>query len=168
MKDIKIAIRVCKYELEETNIPYGNILNVIIDYNSKSRYGRCIRKESLNGFEIEISSKLLEDYVPFRSLKTVLLHEFLHTCPGCLNHGNKWKYYVGILNSKYGYNISRLSSDEELGIISEKKEEDVFVKHEVVCTCCGKTYRRQRDCKLTKHPELYRCGECRGELELLY
>ena len=63
---------------------------VRLNTRAKKRYGRCICK---NGwYEIELSAHLVHADSSF--VYTVLAHEVLHTCPGCMNHGPLWKQYA--------------------------------------------------------------------------
>lgn len=43
-------------------------------------------------------------------IQMTIVHELLHTCEGCFNHGAKWKYYAEVMNNKYGYQITRIYS----------------------------------------------------------
>ena len=66
------------------------------------------------------------------------------------------------VNSKYGYNITRL------GDISEA---NVKPKYIVVCKNCGLEYKYFKKGKVIKYLEAnsknIKCGKCRGELELI-
>ena len=94
-------------------LEFGKIVNFEINYRAKSRWGQCQRKGS--GYYINISDRLLQDDVPIKALKDTIIHEILHTCNGCMNHGTTWKNYADKVNKAYGYNIKRCTSAEEKG-----------------------------------------------------
>ena len=79
-------------EAKALNIPVSDEIDSKVAVNSRAvrRFGCCIVKD--NKFYIEISSKLLD--APEQMRKQTLAHEILHTCPGCKNHGNRWKQYA--------------------------------------------------------------------------
>lgn len=141
------------------NIPVSNQINPKVAINSRAirRFGCCIVKG--DRFYIEISSRLLAASEQVR--KQTLAHEILHTCPGCKNHGSRWKQYAARMNNAYGYNISRASTHEQLGI-----DDSVPFRYLLRCQGCGIEIKRLRRSKLTDHPELYRC-KCGGRLRLV-
>ena len=108
---------------------------------------------------IELSSKLYD--APELSCRQTLAHELIHTCDGCMNHGELFKKYADKMNRKYGYNIRRTNSAEEMGVESSNEN----AKYIVVCKKCGNEIRRTRQSPLTKNPSRYRC-KCGGELYL--
>lgn len=103
-------------------VPADICEQVDINPRPKKRYGCCRLKNGV--YHIEISEFILA--CDPEKISGVIAHEVLHTCKGCYNHGNMWKRYAVMMNSAYGYNIKRTSSNEEMGI------QDADVK--------GKTY----------------------------
>lgn len=85
-----------------------------------------------------------------------IIHEILHTCDGCMNHGKLWKRYAEIIRIKTGYNVTRTSSFEKFGL------ERPQTKYVFVCEDCGQIIRRDRMSKFVKNYHHYRCGECGG------
>ena len=63
---------------------------VRVNTRAKKRYGRCIFRD--RRYEIELSARL--QAADSSVVHTVLAHEVLHTCPGCMNHGARWKQYA--------------------------------------------------------------------------
>lgn len=63
---------------------------VRVNTRAKKRYGRCIFRDGR--YEIELSARL--QAADSSVVHTVLAHEVLHTCPGCMNHGARWKQYA--------------------------------------------------------------------------
>ncbi|HHT96331.1 MAG TPA: sprT domain-containing protein [Clostridiales bacterium] len=132
---------------------------VIINSRAKSRFGLCRKTPGKHDYQIEINNQLLETE-EFKAMNT-MIHEILHTCKGCMNHGKDWKFYANVMNIKFGYDISRTSSYEKLGI--EVPEAKFIVK----CNDCGNETKRQKKTKLITHTSHYRCGMCDGELTLI-
>ena len=152
----------CRNILKEEGIPVSNnITGPVINSRAKSRFGRCTKVRG--GYEIEISSRLLS--CNDKIIETVILHELLHTCPKCMNHGSLWKLYAAIINEKYGYQITCRTNYETLGLQAPGSRETI--KYMIVCTECGQKYPRKRKCRLVENVDRYRCGKCGGKLEIL-
>jgi len=68
-------------------------------------------------YELRFCIKYFEKWVKEgneEQILNTLLHEFCHMLPNCLNHGEHWKYNVGLLNKKFNMDIQRLGVDIEL------------------------------------------------------
>lgn len=153
-------------ELKEIGIPVSkNIEKVSINTRAKSRFGACkVRKNTLGerNYTIEISSEILSCEI--KDISSIIIHELLHTCKGCFNHGKKWKIYSALVKEKLGYNISRTQSYESLGL--NKPDEKEGIKYVVKCSGCGAEFPRKRLCNLVKNPHNYRCSKCGNILYL--
>lgn len=145
-------------EVRAAGIPVSDSIQpqVVVNRRARTRFGCC--KEKDDRFVIEISHLLLDG--PAHSCLQVLVHELLHTCPGCRNHGARWKSYARRMNEAYGYDIARLDSHQNLGIAAEAPPP----KYLLVCTACGARFPRMRASSLTKRPGRYRC-KCGGRLK---
>ena len=145
-------------EATNINIPISiNIVpDIIINTRAKGRFGQC--KKHNGQYLIEISQHLIE--AEDKYIREVLAHEVLHTCPNCMNHGRQWKYHAMRMNYKYGYEISRTNSCENLGITDPQIEQANYV---ITCNNCGRKTYKQRTSKVIKNPEKYRC-KCGGKL----
>lgn len=62
-----------------------------------------VTKDS-DGYRIELNSELMNSE---SSLREVLMHELIHTCDGCTNHGILFRENANKVNEYYGYNISK-------------------------------------------------------------
>lgn len=130
--------------------------DVIINTRAKKRYGRCVLQNGI--YTIEVSA-----YIPREDLlrlHEVIAHEVLHTCPGCMNHGARWKVYAEKMQAQYGYSIQRTAKEP---LVPENPPEARYV---LVCTACGMRIPRQKKSRAVEHPELYRC-KCGGMLRRL-
>lgn len=142
-----------KEKLLTLGIPLGESIaeQVFINPRTKSRLGLCRCREKV--YTIEISATLLgkQDLVD-----QTLIHELLHTCPDCMNHGPLWKKYAAIARQAFGFDISRTL---QLSPVPRKH------KYQLQCVRCGKMYYRDRMCSLVKAPWRYRC-KCGGRIFL--
>ena len=163
MKNLHNLFNECVNEVRAAGIEPGKIVDISINYRATTRWGQCKKRYGL--YSININHRILEDDTDVKAVKDTIIHEILHTCPNCWNHGREWQRLANIMNRKYGYEISRTGSCEDFGIDREEYAES-HAKYRIVCTSCGNVYRKQRACKVTKHPEYFRCGKCGGSLRL--
>ena len=154
---LKQELEVCKQMAKESNIKIGKIYDIKINSRAKKRWGLCSYYS--DGFVIEISSSLLEDNVRREALIDTLMHEVLHTCNGCMNHGKQWKTYAKIINEKYNLNIKTTTS------AAEKKIDNEEYNYIIACPKCGHQWKYIRFTKCVKHPERFiHTGCCRDGL----
>lgn len=132
---------------------------VRLNRRAVTRFGCCIHQRD-GSCLIELSARLLE--ASEQACLQTLAHEVLHTCPGCRNHGPRWKGYAARMNAAYGYEIARTDTCQRLGV-----EDTRTIRHLVVCTQCGRQFPRTRLSPLVAHPERYRCA-CGGTLRRAY
>lgn len=151
-------------ELDNIGIEYGNIIDFTVNTRAKKRWGQC--KTVPGGYSINISSVLLDERNDEKGLKETILHELLHSCKDCMNHGNSWKQLAQKVNKTYGYNIKRTSSVADKGVLEETRPP--VINHKVVCLDCGHVYTRTNASKLITNTSHYRCGCCHGKLKLEY
>lgn len=143
-------------QLAALKIPVSNKIapEVRVNSRAKRRLGCCYAQDG--GYVIEVSAGLLEDR---ERLRQTLVHELLHTCPGCRNHGERWKSYARRVNEAWGMEIRRLAPAE--GPTEPLRREKV--KYILQCTRCGREFPRSRMSKAVKYPGRYRCP-CGGAL----
>ena len=136
--------------------------HVRINTRAKTRFG-CCSGSWLAGFTVELSAALLT--AEPHACMQVLAHEVLHTCRGCLDHGDRWKSYAARMNEAYGYTIRRTDRAEQLGVTLPPRKAPHY-RWRIVCTRCGRQYLRQKESELVKHPAHYRCSRCGGTLRV--
>lgn len=150
----------CMAKLDAINIPYSKN----VDFNTSKRYkvkwGQCSKR--YDGYHITINN-ILADEKYHDGLENTLMHELLHTCPGCMNHGALWKAYSRMVFNYYGIDITRTNSSKEKGV------DESLIKHEPIryrfkCEGCGQIINRRRESKFTRNYTHYVCGECHGKL----
>lgn len=152
----------CLAMCDECNIPYGEISNIVED-KAERRWGQC--RKRYGKFEIGISFKFVDDkWTPTdEGLINTILHEVLHTCEGCMNHGDTWKKYADIIYNKYGIDIKRTSTAEEKSVDIDKQL--ALYKYVLRCKDCGVEYKTMRMSKVIQNYSRYECGVCHGKLQ---
>ncbi|MGN8875243.1 SprT-like domain-containing protein [Pseudoflavonifractor sp. HCP28S3_F10] len=160
MNDFDALLRAVLAQARSSGIPVSSAIDphVVVNTRALTRFGCCVRRGG--SFQIQLTHRLLD--APEQSCRETLAHEVLHTCPGCQNHGQRWRAYAGRMNAAFGYHISRTSRPEDLGVADLRP-----VRHLVVCQKCGREFPRTKASNLTLHPERYRC-KCGGTLVLKY
>lgn len=164
MRNLNDYAKRCMRELDDIGIEYGNIIEFKVNTRAKKRWGQC--KAVHGGYSISINAVLLDDKNSEEGLKNTIIHELLHSCKGCMNHGENWKRMVQKVHQAYGYNIKRTSSVEEMGIASVNPIIERKINHKVICLGCGCLWTRTRTSKLITNTDEYRCGKCNGKLKL--
>ena len=106
---------------------------------------------------IGINKKLIEDNF---EIEKTMVHELIHTIPGCNNHGPNFKRYAGLINRHYPkYNVSTYytpDSDETENIADTKKP-----KYVVICETCGTKTYFYRKCKTLDIISRCTCKKCK-------
>lgn len=157
----------CRDILRKEKIPASErIAGLKINDGIRSRFGSCRKVHGADNcsadYQIEISGRLMTG--DDKAIETVLLHELLHTCYGCMNHGKRWRQYAMRLNQKYGYEIKATSGYEAFGLEDPGRREQV--RYRIVCVNCGMEFTRKRRCPIVVNTDRYRCGKCGGRLEI--
>lgn len=145
-------------ELEGLGLPLSREIDPqpVINTRAKRRLGCCIRREGQ--FTIQVSQSILGDS---QLLRATLVHELLHTCYGCQNHGKRWKAYAQTAGEALGLSITRTVKAEGEAQPLRREEMKYFLR----CEQCGAVIGRYRMCKLVKYPWRYRCAACGGKLQ---
>ena len=166
MRDLQAYGKFCMEILEDLHIPYGQVVSLTVNTRAR-RWGQC-RKIPGGLYEININQTLLDEKNAEDGLVNTILHELLHTCPGCMNHGQEWKKYAEMVRKNWGYDVKRTSSEEDKGVttgnLNARERRENPYKYEVRCPRCGVVARRKTRCDLIENIGKYRCGICKGSL----
>ena len=161
MQTLQRHLDYCKKLCESENVPIQEVTEIKLNYKSVSRWGLCTRIAP-DKFEIEISERLLDSVESLNGLDNTILHELIHTCDGCFNHGPLWKKYAARFE-KHGFHITRCNSAEEKGVTVDESQ----YKWKVVCNVCGTesfyTRKTQTVSALLKNPHVCTCRKCKGK-----
>ena len=161
MRDLQEYAKRAEEILLDLNIPFTKPISYTVNSRAR-RWGQCEKENGL--YSINISRTLLDERNDEAGLLNTLLHELLHTCPGCMNHGTTWKHYAAIVRRATGLDIQRLSSPDMKGVeVDLRPVHSHEKKYFIQCTKCGHIFQREKKSQFVQHPCLYRCG-CGGEL----
>lgn len=144
-------------ELKALGVPVSDRLlpEVRVNTRAKRRLGCCYYKDGR--YWIEVSQTILCDP---DLLKLTLVHELLHTCPKCRDHGPQWKAYAKTVREALGYKVERtIKTDTPQAPLRHEE-----VKYVLQCQSCGAKIERMRMSKAVKYPWRYRCP-CGGKLK---
>ena len=159
MKDLNAICLECENDLAAIGIKLGRITEYTVNSRAKTRLGLCSANR-FGGYRIQISEVLLRDDVPLDELKNTVYHEQLHTCRGCMNHGEEWKRLARKVSAAYGIDIARVASPDEIAVKIHATQRREQAKYKYECQNCGRVHINMRASGFTRHPELYRCGRC--------
>ena len=128
-------------KLDELKIPYARVKRWEINTRAKRRFGQCCK--SAGEFTINLSVYLFQ--AKDEEIEEVILHELLHTCRGCMNHGRRWKKYADKIYQAYGIQIKVTGNDGDYGQEYEKQMQREY-HYLFRCTSCGKSFGYFRMC----------------------
>lgn len=121
--------------------------NIGRDKKVRSRFGMHISKT----FE-----KIPDENLARLRFETCMIHELIHTIPGCNNHGTNFKRVGYMVKRKYPqYDISRCTSAEEFGVIPEEAKPAKYI---IKCNHCKHEYNYRRKPKYAV--SMYKCSKC--------
>ena len=166
MKDLNKLYLECVEEMKRINMDISNrIVGIKVNSRLSRSLGRCRLNRYSGSYSIEINPCMLADSVEVKTTKNTIIHELIHTCPGCMNHGYEWKWRGDRVNRMLGYNIKRESEVEglEANGVKLKKEE---YKYALECMKCGHQFKFQRWCSKLENPARWKCG-CGGDLKTI-
>jgi predicted transglutaminase-like cysteine proteinase len=157
----------CMQDLIDVDMPINTNINFVINSRAKRRFGQCRKlplyesREKGYEYEIEISNELIKKGINIKAFKETVYHELIHTVPGCMNHGIKFKQYIHKVNALFNTNIGTTSTYEKLGIANE--DEIKGIKYIIKCEKCNHLHKRSKKTKFITHYNHYTCG-CGGKL----
>lgn len=170
MKNLTEYFELCKMILDDCGINYDKFATIKANNRLTACYGKTTRKRIIAGYSysIDINSVLLSDSVGEKALENTILHELLHTCQDCFNHGYVWKHYAKIVNEKFGYDIRRCNGDKddsgaEKALIEKRNAVNPY-RYKLCCPTCGATWYYKRKTRAITNPGIYRCGKCKTNL----
>lgn len=158
MKDLTFYVAYAKSILNDLGIPYKDY-PVSVNQRLTGKWGRCITYYNNSGNNrIELNPVLIMDTTNDDALMDTLLHEYIHTCPGCDNHGKVFKYYANIINTKYHYHIKRTTSAAEKGLDNTVLKPDA--KYRVECPQCHRSWGYLRNSSVVKCARDHKLLKC--------
>jgi predicted metal-dependent hydrolase len=157
--------KLAKQQVLDAGIQYGDLRgNIVVNKRAQKFWGRCNTRTNPKTKEsysyIEVAYNLL--YASDEEIMNTIIHEILHSCEGCQNHGDIWKKYANIMNKKYGYNVKRATSSEEKGLTELTYQN---AKYLLQCDKCGTIIYKSKMCRIVAHPEYFCCSKCKGHFK---
>lgn len=146
-KIVKQQLAEVGYDLSKNHYEYR------FSSRMKKRLGHCERI-GRDTYEIVIN----EDYFKQASDKIVIntiMHEHIHSIPGCMNHKEKFKMVGNIVNNRFGYNIQRCTNTQ-----GEYDYSQAY-KYKFICTECDASWRYIRRPKFAKNLSKCICPHCK-------
>ena len=149
LKDLKIADITNQYYLVEFN-----------NRKNSRVLGMCTYIGTLDGiprYKITINKAYLQNSDP-QSVHDTIVHEVLHSIPGCMNHGKKWSYYARqFMTALPQFNISRCTNNEGFNNYL-KKAMETQAKYTIICKKCGARFYKTRKSQWMDY--LMKGGKC--------
>jgi len=166
LRDLLQYVNECTNELDLIGINYTLPKRWESSKRLTWKYGYCKISLFRNKPTIEkivISERLLDERIPEHILKDTIIHELIHTCDGCYDHGSKFQSIARQINNAYGYLIETRVNDADHKIVSSiyKPKER---KYKISCPTCGKTWGYKIKSKAYKYPEKFICTKCKSKL----
>lgn len=170
-KDIIEEVREWEYILKNVlhQTPSYIITSCSMSSRAKNFLAQTGRKRGAATGFITVNSNFLKYHTNPDIFHSVLAHETIHTMTGCFDHKQKFKA-VGsrLMAICKGVKISRTIGDPGY---NEWHRQEVSAKPhnwKIVCKNCGQVIWRDRACDITKHPNHYKCGVCKGQFEVFH
>lgn len=163
MKDLNSLLAKALAMCDSVGIPYGKIVRIELNNRLSRSWGRCLTKDYKH-YWIEIQGKFAKDeFSTDEAVIAVIIHEIIHTCEGCWNHGENFLAYGNKITEKYGIKVSASDSAENLTInVIEWKNS---ARYEVKCVKCGYSICNDRMNKVIRYPSNYTHTGCGGSFE---
>lgn len=164
MKDLQSIYMEVKTELKRINMDYSpRIAGIKVNGRLKACAGQCTLNLLSGVYFIEIARFMVQDAVETQSLKNVIAHEIIHTCPDCMNHDAEFTKRAGRLNRMLGYNVKISDTEEEMSKHGVEVPHESY-KYAFVCKKCGAKIPRKRWSKTMENVKQFRHGGCGGNL----
>lgn len=161
MQDVNAMLQKCIEDLRRIEIPISDSIDPNVTLKDVTGFaGSCSRRKP---HHISISEHIVHDE---KTLKDILYHELIHTCPDCMNHGKLFKHYMRIVNQQLGAHVvTRLdeATTQKCGLLDAKIQK---AKYRVYCPNCGTLCYRERKSGVIKNPKRFNCMTCHSPVKV--
>ena len=144
MKNLNKLLQEAEDDLASLGVEYGNVVDIYVNDRFKAKWGRCCKVG--NQYTIEINPALVLDTTTDQAVMNTIMHELIHTCKGCMNHGINFKRMANLV-SIYGYTITRCTSADEKGLTSYRNTPGYY-KYNLTCEKCGYIFKYAKATRL--------------------
>lgn len=148
------------------------VVSISVNPRLSRALGRCVQSwDAWNRcyiFKIEIQPNMLADGLEDRVPKNTIMHELIHTCKGCFNHGPEFQSRAGIVNRRLGYNVHTTSDSEQLKAAGVVLKETAY-NYGIVCDKCGYMVQKRKrwSSTLERIGDFRHGGMCGGNLHVV-
>lgn len=114
-----------------------NSYDVKISSRLRKILGQCEKHAGTKRYTIIINRDYLRSALP-ASVHNTIMHEVIHSLPGCFNHGTKWKAVAHKVNENYIY--------EPITRTHDLREDTYKIKYayNIKCNSCGSEWNYLR------------------------
>ena len=155
---LRKALEMCDKE----GIPYRTISSIKMNGRLSRAWGRCKHKRGSDIFTIEICKTIADDTItPESGALAIILHEIIHTCEGCWNHGSLFKSY-GDRFTKYGYTDIGNACTDAVALQMDVEKYELSKKYICKCERCGYTITQNKASHFITHMSSYTHTGCGG------
>lgn len=119
-------------------VPYSKISPHVEFTRGTKNLGQCHIQARTGEISIFVGRKYLSGYLSPESLRATLIHEVIHTLPGCQNHGPDFQYWAKLLSREMNTDIGTYASNEESVQGTHACFEES--KNVIICVDCGKMF----------------------------
>lgn len=127
---------------------------------SRTTWG-FVKRVNKDAYELTISNcveDILDEQKAKNKLLSTVVHELIHTIPGCMNHGKLFKEYAARVNSKYPFlSIQRCTSMASYGVQKPVKKYSYIAK----CSICNREWKYVRKPRIYNYISLCKCPYCK-------
>ena len=173
MKNLRRLYSECVSEAKGIGLDISdNITRITVNNRLSRALGRCTmswdawnRKYS---YKIEMNPCMLADDLEDKVPKNTIMHELIHTCKDCMNHGSEFQHRASIVNRKLGYNVHTQTDSrilEAAGVVVKKTPD----RYGIVCNKCGRVVQKKKRWSpmLENIGNYHHGGSCGGSLHVI-
>ena len=156
--EINDTLKLANSVISNTYSNYKCPTIVNIKYTKATSYWARIKIRGDGMYELIVSNifeSIPDENVARLRFQSSMIHELIHTIPGCWDHRRKFQTICRMINYKYPeYNLQTSTDTESLGLVIEEKTP----RYIVVCKHCKHEYKYYK--KPRYNLDNYVCGHC--------
>lgn len=162
MHDLNKLFEETKAELASIGIIVPKETTISVSKRLTRSFGNCTSYSNRPDKIIHISDRVMDDSVPLKSVKEIIIHEELHAvAPYKCHHNGEWLRMMHEVNDKLGYNVSVYGNTEKLGIKRDTKHNAILK-----CVKCGREFEKCTRATIVHYPYTYQCS-CGGKIRIV-
>lgn len=157
-KEINSTLDFANKVLKEVYSSYTEPVIVNVKYTRARSYWAQVRKRGTGMYELIISNvfeSIPDEQTARNRFTSSVIHELIHTIPGCWDHRTKFQRICQLVNYRYPqYQLQTSTSMEDVGLVEPLQTP----RYLVICKCCGHIYNYMRKPRYSL--DTYSCGRC--------